>query len=158
MVIFVSSSGSCAIEAFDLGAVDFLLKPIHSLRFMQAIKKAREIFNNKNLNAIKSEDGFIFIRELNIIKRIKVSDILLLEAKGDYVKIHFTNHIYSIHSSLKSVEEKLSSRFFLKVHRSFIVNISKIDALDGNMLVVHKLLIPVSDAHRSSLVNRLLIL
>jgi len=158
MIIFISSSGSQALEAFNLGAVDFLLKPIQSLRFMQAIHKGRGVFSNKNIKAIKREDGFVFIRELNVIKRVKVGDILFMEAKGDYVKIHLTNHIYSIHSSLKSVEEKLSSRFFLKVHRSFIVNVSKIDALEGNMLVIHKLLVPVSDAHRAALLNRLLIL
>lgn len=158
MVIFTTATTNYAAEAFDLNVVDFLIKPLVPARFLQAVEKAKHILKTKNLSISNKEDEFIFIRDSNVVRRLKVSDILFMEAMGDYVKIYVPDHVYSIHSSLKAVEQKLSQSIFLRVHRSFIVNVSKIDTLEGGTLIINRLLVPVSDAYRSALNKRMQIL
>jgi two-component system LytT family response regulator len=89
---------------------------------------------------------------------LQLDNILYLEAQGDYVKIYVANQFYNIHTTLKSVEEKLPASVFLRVHRSFIINVSKIDTLEGGTLIIHKNLVPVSDAYRAALNKRMQIL
>lgn len=158
MVIFTTATVDYAAQAFDLNVVDFLTKPISPVRFLQAVEKARDLLKTKNLSVANKEDEFIFIRDSNIVRRLKVSDILYMEAMGDYVKINVEGHVYSIHSSLKSVEQKLSQAIFLRVHRSFIINVSKIDTIEGGTLIINKKLVPVSDAFRAALNKRMQIL
>ncbi|MEJ2903415.1 LytTR family DNA-binding domain-containing protein [Pedobacter panaciterrae] len=157
MIIFTTSQIDYAIEAFDLNVVDFLTKPIGSVRFLKAVQKARNLIKTKK-QAANEADEFVFIRDSNIIKRIKLSDILYFEAKGDYIKIFLSNTNYSIHSSLKSVEQKLPENTFFKVHRSFIVNLGKIDSIEGGTLIVNHTMIPVSDTYRPLLNKRMQIL
>ena len=112
----------------------------------------------KGLAFTDKEDEFVFIRDSNVVRRLKVSDILYMEARGDYVRINVSDQTYSIHSSLKSVEEKLSKNTFLRVHRSFIINVSKIDTIEGGTLIVNRNIVPVSDAYRAALYKRMHIL
>lgn len=158
MVIFTTATTGYAAEAFDLNVVDFLIKPVHPARFLQAVEKAKRMLLTKGIAVVDKEDEFIFIRDSNVVRRVKVSDILYMEARGDYVRINMTDHTYSIHSSLKSVEEKLSKNTFLRVHRSFIINVSRIDTIEGGTLIVHRNMVPVSDAYRANLYKRMQIL
>ncbi|MCD0490434.1 LytTR family DNA-binding domain-containing protein [Pedobacter sp. MC2016-14] len=158
LIIFTTFQRDYAAEAFDLNVVDFITKPIMPVRFLQALKKAKEIYKNKNLVFGKAEDDFVFIRDSNIVRRLKIDEILYLEAMGDYVKVYIKEKHYAIHSSLKSVEEKLPSSVFLRVHRSFIINISKIDTVEGGTLIINKNLVPVSDGYRANLNKRINIL
>jgi two-component system LytT family response regulator len=158
MIIFTTSRPEYAAEAFDLNVVDFLVKPITPARFLRAAEKAREIFKSKDLTVSNKDDGFVFIRDSNIVKRLKVDDILYMEAQGDYVRIYLADHSYAIHSSLKSVEQKLPPGIFLRVHRSFIINLSKIDAMEGGTLVINHNMVPVSDAYRTVLNKRMQVL
>lgn len=158
MIIFTTSRVDYAAEAFDLSVIDYLLKPIIPVRFLQAVEKAKTLLKNKNIAIVNKEDEFIFIRDSNVVRRLKLSDILYLEAMGDYVKVYVSNHVYSIHSSLKAVEQKLTHGIFLRVHRSFIINVSKIDTVEGGTLIIHNHLVPVSDAYRSALNKRMQIL
>ena len=156
IIIFTTFQRDYAAEAFDLNVADFITKPIMPVRFLQAIDKAREAFRNKQLK--RSEDQFVFIRDSNIVRKIKLDDILFLEAKGDYVNVYLHDKQYSIHSSLKSLEEKLPGTIFLRVHRSFIINVGKIDTLEGGTLIIQNNFVPVSDAYRSTLNKRIQIL
>ncbi|TCC97535.1 LytR/AlgR family response regulator transcription factor [Pedobacter hiemivivus] len=158
MVIITTSTTDYAAEAFDLNVVDFLIKPVRPARFLMAVEKARKIMVVKSLALPDQADEFVFIRESNVVRRLKISDILYMEARGDYVKINVPGHTYAIHSSLKSVAEKLSKNTFLRVHRSFVVNVSKIDTVEGGMLVINQNIVPVSDAYRAVLYNRMLFL
>ncbi|MEQ7798176.1 LytTR family DNA-binding domain-containing protein [Pedobacter sp. ASV1-7] len=158
MVIFTTSTTDYAAEAFDLNVVDFLIKPVTPARFLIAVEKAKRMLLTKSLNQTDKDDEFVFIRDSNIVRRLKVNDILYMEAQGDYVRINVADGDYSIHSSLKSVEEKLSKNTFVRVHRSFIVNVSKIDTIEGGTLIVNRKIVPVSDAYRSGLYRRMQIL
>lgn len=158
MVIFTTSTTDYAAEAFDLNVVDFLIKPVSPARFLMAVEKAKKMLMIKGLAFTDKEDEFVFIRDSNVVRRLKVSDILYMEARGDYVRINVSDQTYSIHSSLKSVEEKLSKNTFLRVHRSFIINVSKIDTIEGGTLIVNRNIVPVSDAYRAALYKRMHIL
>lgn len=158
MVIFTTSTTDYAAEAFDLNVVDFLIKPVSPARFLMAVEKAKKVMMTKGLAFTDKEDEFVFIRDSNIVRRLRVNDILYMEAQGDYVRINVTDRTYAIHSSLKSVEEKLSKSTFLRVHRSFIINVGKIDTIEGGTLIVNKNIVPVSDAYRAALYKRMHIL
>lgn len=158
LIIFTTSKRDYAVEAFDLRVVDFITKPISPARFLQAIEKAKEVFCQKNAVQKVSHDEFIFIRDSNVVRRIRLDDILYLEAMGDYVKVIVKGKTYSIHSSLKSVEDKLPKHIFFRVHRSFVANVSKIDTIEGGTLIIDGNFVPVSDAFRSSLNKRMQVL
>ncbi|RZK58337.1 MAG: response regulator transcription factor [Pedobacter sp.] len=158
MIIFTTAKRDYAVDAFDLKVVDFITKPISPSRFLQSIEKAKEIFQQKNEKLAQQPDDFLFIRDSNTVRRINVNDILFLEAKGDYVKISVRDKHYHIHSSLKSVEDKLPKHIFLRVHRSFIINVSKIDTIEGGTLIINGNFVPVSDSFRSALNKRMQIL
>ncbi|MNV44785.1 Transcriptional regulatory protein YehT [compost metagenome] len=159
LIIFTTSNRDYAADAFDLDVIDFITKPVTAVRFLQSIEKVREFVKVRNLSPdTLIEEDFIFIRDSNTVRRLELDNILYLEAKGDYVKIYVPGNSYQIHSTLKSVEDKLPPNVFLRVHRSFIVNISKIDTLEGGTLIVNKNLVPVSDAYRATLNKRMQIL
>lgn len=158
LIVFVTSKKDYAVEAFDLNVVDFITKPITPDRFFKAITKAQEIYNLSNLFVGNTQDEYVFIRDAGAIKRIKMEDINFLEAQGDYVKIYMDEKSHAVHSSLKSIEDKLPEKFFVRVHRSFIVNIGKIDTVEGNTLILHKRFVPVSDAYKATLNKRMQIL
>lgn len=158
LIIFVSSKKDYALEAFDLNVVDFITKPITPDRFFKSITKAHEIYNLNNLFVGNTHDEYVFIRDSGTIRRIKMEDINYFEAQGDYVKIYLDEKSHAVHSSLKSIEDKLPGKSFVRVHRSFIVNIGKIDTVEGNTLILHKRFVPVSDAYKATLNKRMHIL
>lgn len=158
MIVFTTSKRDYAVEAFDLNVVDFIIKPVAPARFLQAVKKAKGIHKLRNQADSDKVQEFIFIRDSNTVKRIRLADILFLEAQGDYVKVVAEGNIYQIHSSLKSVEDKIPKSIFLRVHRSFIINLSKVDTVEGNTLIIDKKFVPVSDAYKATLNKRMRIL
>lgn len=151
LIIFTSSFPNYAVDAFELNVVDFLLKPISPARFLMAIEKARTFFQkDKTINREQFSE-FTFIRDANKVHRLKINDILYFEASGDYVKVSLSNRSYSIHSSIKIIEQRLPKHIFLRVHRSFLINVNKIDGTEGKTLIINKHLIPVSDTYRANL-------
>jgi DNA-binding LytR/AlgR family response regulator len=155
VIIFITSKKEYAADAFDLNVVDYIIKPVSGSRFIQAIDKAREILaSNKEVVNLK-EDEFIFIRDSNIIRRLKLDDILFAEAMGDYVKLYTLEKFYAIHATLKAVEERLPASRFLRVHRSYLVAINKIDSMEGGVLIINRKPLPVADAYRSALNKRM---
>jgi two-component system, LytTR family, response regulator len=158
VIIFTTSLKEYAIEAFELNVADYLLKPVTPARFLQAIDKAKELLAANQEEVKVEEDEFIFIRDSNIIRRLKIDDILYVEAMGDYVKLHTPQKFFAIHTTLKSVEARLPTSKFLKVHRSFIVALNKIDTFQEGVLEINGKAIPVADAYRQSLNKKMNVL
>jgi DNA-binding LytR/AlgR family response regulator len=158
IIIFTTSKKQYAAEAFELNVADYITKPVTTVRFLQAIEKARDIFKSRKQDVRTDEDSFLFIRDSNIVRRLKMDEILYAEAMGDYVKLYTAEKFYSVHSSLKDVEAKLPETKFLRVHRSFIVQVGKIDTIEGGTLIINKKMVPVADTYRSALNQRLKIL
>ncbi|MES1159812.1 MAG: LytTR family DNA-binding domain-containing protein [Bacteroidota bacterium] len=158
LIIFITSNREYAVDAFNLSVVDYIIKPVTTSRFIQAIDKAREVLDSDREEVKIKEDEFIFIRDSNIVRRLKLSDIFYAEAMGDYVKLVTPEKFYAIHTTLKSVEERLPASLFIRVHRSFLVAVNKIDTMDGGALVINGKSLPVADAYRSALSKRMNIL
>ncbi len=157
-VIFTTGNKEYAYEAFEYDVTDFLKKPITHPRFAKAIQKAydRQIQLNAIANASASHE--IYIKSYSRYTRLLLADILYFENDGDYIKVITEKDEYVIHGSLKSVESKIKNDRFLKVHRSYIVNLDKIVDIEDNSLVVGKNLIPISRAHKPILMQSLNIL
>ncbi len=158
LIIFTTSKKEYAVEAFELNVVDYILKPVIPARFIQAIDKAREILESNTEEVNINDDEFIFIRDSNIVRKVQFDDILYAEAMGDYVKIFVGKKFYAIHTTLKATEERLPSSKFLRVHRSYIVALNKIDTIQDGALIINEKPIPVADAYRASLNKRMNIL
>jgi two-component system LytT family response regulator len=158
IIIITTSKKDYAVDAFELNVADYIVKPVKQARFLQAVEKAREIFNSNHLNVSFEEKEFVFIRDNGILKRLLIEDIYYLEAMGDYVKIFTQQKFHAIHVSLKTVEGKLPPEKFLRVHRSYIVALNKIEKIEEGVIVINNKPVPVADACRSTLNNRLNIL
>ncbi len=155
LIIFTTAKKDYAVEAFELNVVDYLVKPITLPRLKQAIEKAGETLESNKEEVKVEEQGFVFVKDNGVLKRISIDDILFLEAMGDYVKVHTSQKFHVVHATLKSIEEKLPSSKFIRVHRSYIVAINKIDYIQEGTISIGKTTIPVADTHKSNLNKRL---
>jgi DNA-binding LytR/AlgR family response regulator len=158
-IIFTTSDPKFAIEAFEYDfIVDYLLKPIELPRFEKAIKKAeKQLAAQTHLDTqVEPElkNDFYVNIDRRLIK-IDLPSIYLIEAKGDYINIKTEDKNYVVHSTLKKIEEKLPDSLFLKVHRSFIINVKKIIDIEDNSVLIKKDVIPVSRSNRPELMKRL---
>ena len=155
LIIFTTAKKDYAVEAFELNVVDYLVKPISLPRFTQAIEKAQETVESNREEVKVEEQGFVFVKDNGVLKRISIDDILFLEAMGDYVKVHTGQKFHVVHATLKSIEEKLPLSKFVRVHRSYIVAINKIDYIQEGTISIGKTTIPVADTHKTNLNKRL---
>ena len=157
-VIFTTGNKQYAYEAFEYDVTDFLKKPITQTRFAKAIDKA--VHRHMQLEAIAtaSADHEIYVKSDGRYTRLLLADILFFENVGDYVKVITEDQSYIIHGSLKSIESKINNTRFLKVHRSFVINLDKIVDIEDNSIVIAKNLIPISRAHKPILMKSLNIL
>lgn len=160
-VILVTSDKNFAIEAFEYECiVDYLVKPITEERFEKAVQKLKttKITAPKEVKNEKTPSDTINEFYVNIDRRlikIEFDTVNVVEAKGDYILIKTENKNYTVHSTLKKIEEKLPTDLFLKVHRSFIINTKKIIDIEDNSVLIAKDVIPVSRANRPELMKRL---
>lgn len=155
LIIFTTAKKDYAVEAFELNVVDYLIKPISPIRFVQAVEKATEVFSSNKQEVKLGEQEFVFIKDNGVLKRISVEDILFLEAMGDYVKVHTPQKFHVLHATLKSIEEKLPGAKFIRVHRSYIISLNKIDFIQEGVISIGKASVPVADTYRAGLNKRL---
>lgn len=154
IIIFTTSKRDYAVEAFELNIADYLVKPIAPARFLQAVGKAREIYTAGNY-AGPASDECIFVRDSAVTRRLRYADILYVEAMGDYVKFHTAQKVHAIHGTLKSVEERLPAGQFIRIHRSFIVALNKIDTVENGGIAIGSRFLPVADSYRKALNDRM---
>lgn len=156
MVVFITAKTEYAYEAFEFSALDYLRKPITMPRFEQSVLKAVETMEKRQV--FREESNEVYVRDNGRFVRVPCDDILFFENVGDYVRVKTEKTQHIIHGTLKSIDEKLNDARFLKVHRSYIVNLSKIKDIEENSLVIEKTVIPISRANKGELLGRLKIL
>lgn len=159
-IILTTSDKNFALDAFEYDCVvDYLVKPITKDRFDKAIGKLKNFkMPTQQVAAASSESESTEELYVNVDRRlvkISFSDINIIEAKGDYIKIKTNDKSHIVHSTLKKIEDKLPSDTFLKVHRSYIINLSKIIDIEDNSVLIKQDIIPVSRSNRSELMKRL---
>ena len=163
-IILTTSDPQFAIEAFEYDfIIDYLLKPLEPNRFKKAIDKAikKDVSKTNTASSIKetsetkdTKNDFYVNIDRRLIK-IDIPSIYLVQAKGDYINIKTDDKNYVVHSTLKKIEEKLPTSLFLKVHRSYIINIKKIIDIEDNSVLIKKDVVPVSRSKRPELMKRL---
>ncbi len=151
-IIFTTAYSEYALEGFRVDAIDYLLKPIGYSDFLKGANKAKEWFDlqSRDTTKIDSNEKFLFIKSEHKIIRINLSDIKYVEGMREYVRIHLVNQkpIMSL-VSMKKMEENLSSDNFMRVHRSYIVNLDKITTVERNRIIFdEKVYIPVSEQYK----------
>ena len=151
-VVLTTSKTDYAFDAFQYNVTDYLKKPISFNRFQDSILKITESFKNTTVETNKED---IFIKTDGKFIRLSYQDILYIESMGDYVKYFTEAKHFLTHSTLKAVEEKMNPKQFLKVHRSYIVNMSKIIDIQDNTIVIDKKVIPISKALKSEVMGRI---
>jgi DNA-binding LytR/AlgR family response regulator len=166
MIILTTSKTEYAFNAFQYHVDDYLKKPFTFKRFQESIQKLQlkaasvqaSAAPAVTMPAISTETDFLFIKAEDKLIKLKKDDILFLESMRDYVKFVTPARNYVTYSTLKNMEEKLIGPNFLKVHRSYIVNITKIDDIRGNTIYLLGNQIPIGKGHRDEVAARLNIL
>jgi DNA-binding LytR/AlgR family response regulator len=151
-VIFTTAFEKYALEGFRLDVVDYLLKPFSYEEFFRAVQKVRNLIKLEGiaLNQVEANAEFLFLKSDYKIKRINFNDILYIEGLKDYVKVYTGNDPKPVLSltSLKTLETKLPESKFMRVHRSFIVNLDKIATIERSRIIFGKVYIPVSEQYK----------
>jgi DNA-binding LytR/AlgR family response regulator len=156
-IIIVASDDKDALKAFEFNIVDYLLKPLIFSRFCKAIDKALRYYVNKDVS--NSDANEIFIKKGSALIKLKIRDIIYIEALENYVTLNTKNEKLIIHFTMKAIEYQLPADIFIRVHRSFIVNISLIKTIKENSLDLFKgnelIEIPIGLSYREQLLNKI---
>jgi two-component system, LytTR family, response regulator LytT len=151
-IIFTTAYPQYAVEGFKLNATDYLLKPFSYEEFLKAVQKAYKQVELElsTLPVADANNQFLFLKSEYKIRRINFNDILYIEGLKDYIKVYIKNDLKPIMSlnSLRSIEQKLPEDKFMRVHRSYIVNLEQIDTIERSRIVFGKEYIPVSDQYK----------
>lgn len=135
VIIFITAHRDFALDGFDTGATDYLVKPVRFDRFLKAVNKAKDYIHLKQNSTVHQVNpDRIFIKSEGKLTKILLEEILYAEAQGDYLKIVIQNETYTTLATLKSMDEVLTLPKFFRVQRSFIINLEAIRSLNGNMV------------------------
>ncbi|NHF58568.1 response regulator transcription factor [Flavobacteriaceae bacterium TP-CH-4] len=158
-IVLTTSDTNFAIEAYEYEAiVDYLVKPITMERFEKSVQKiknttVRPASKTGEATSDTGEDLYINI-DRRLIK-LKMNEIQLIEAKGDYIEVKTDTESYRVHNTLKKIKEKLPEKTFLQIHRSYIINFTKIIDIEDNSVLIEKNVVPISRSNRPELMRRL---
>ena len=156
-IVFVTAYSEYALEGFRVDAIDYLLKPISYSDFLKSANKVKAWFDamRQKPAEVMSNKDFLFIKSEYKILRINFDDINYIEAMSEYIRIHLVNSKpVMTQLSMKSIEDQLPEDRFMRVHRSFIINLSKISVIERNRIIFDgTVYIPVSDQYKSKFQN-----
>lgn len=152
-VVFTTAFEQYALEGFRLDVVDYLLKPYGYEDFLKTVQKAVHLIKleKQSMSQVEVDNEFLFLKSDYKVKRINFKDIYYIEGLKDYIKVYVSHEpkpVLSI-ASLKQLESRLPPHTFMRVHRSFIVNLTKIDTIERSRIVFGKTYIPVSDQYKN---------
>ncbi|MFK7972320.1 MAG: LytR/AlgR family response regulator transcription factor [Bacteroidia bacterium] len=155
LVIFTTADDQYALKAFEFSATDYLVKPVTYPRLIKALNKARKQLDQGSEPQGALGEESLFIRVDNRLVNLAINDIQWVEALGDYIRFNTADKRYTLHMTMKKAEERLPAEKFQRVHRGFIVNLTKIVDIEDNSIVIDKKVIPISKGNREALMKRL---
>jgi DNA-binding LytR/AlgR family response regulator len=154
MVILVTAYEEHALAGFNLDVVDYLVKPVPFVRFLKAVQKAQELFQvrqSKNETQNPEED-YVFVNANYSFVKVRIRDIIYIEGLKDYVRINLTSgKSITTRLGLKKIEEKFGFGKFIRVHKSYIIALDKIESIQKSQLIVKGQEIPIGDGYRQSI-------
>jgi two-component system, LytTR family, response regulator len=164
MVIFTTAYSEYAVESYDLDAVDYLVKPFSFERFIQAVNKACDLYklkhikqnyNNIEIDKTRDKKNYILVKSEHKVHRLALNDILYIQSLNEYVA-YYTNDgkILSL-GSLKSLEASLPQQEFIRVHKSYIVSKAKVATLEGNMVHIGSIKIPIGESYKKRVLKEI---
>ncbi|MBO9613611.1 MAG: response regulator transcription factor [Dyadobacter sp.] len=158
-IIFTTAYKEYAVDAFDLAACDYLLKPFSLERFIVAVDKAMEKLQPTGRAFAEAgeskEDDFLFLKADGRIYKVMHDDLLYAEANGNYTKVRTTQHTLLPAMTFSGFEELVPKSKFLRIHRSFIINKSKIDHIEGNRVFIQNTEIPIGSNYREQFLKQI---
>lgn len=160
-IILTTSDPNFALRAFEYDfIIDYLLKPLEASRFEKAVEKAKQVLNSESEGPSIEEnlpnlDTDFYINIDRRLIKIDPFSVYLVEAKGDYINIKTEDNNYRVHTTLKKIEEKLPESIFLKIHRSYVINLKKIIDIEDNSVLIKRDVVPISRSKRPELMRRL---
>jgi two-component system, LytTR family, response regulator len=153
-IVIVSSKKKYGVEAFEFNALDYLHKPVSHARFLKSANKVKTYFEKVKVSEVSAQQN-IFIKYDGVHLRLAVNDISIIRANDNDVTLFANGKSYKTHLRLKDIYDMLPQNEFMQVHRSFIVQLSKIDKVDGEVIEINTRTIPVSRTYLSELYERL---
>jgi two-component system LytT family response regulator len=157
IIILITANKEYAVEAFELNVADFLIKPVNLTRFTMAVARAKELFDTQDqvVSIAKNEKNYIFVRHNSMLTKISLSSIIYIQALGDYVNIFTADKRYTIHCTLRFMEEKLPESKFYRLHRSHLVAVDQIDKIEDNTVYLANTHIPIGEQYKKELLRKL---
>ena len=152
LVIFTTAYSEYALEGFELNAVDYLKKPFSFERFCKAYFRAEELLLLKQKKPVSENDNqqndFLFIKSDKKTIKVKFSDINYIEGLGDYIKLHLSSGKVVTNLTMKKILELVPKNKFYRIHKSFIISLDKIESVEGNMVKIDNVKLPVGNSYR----------
>lgn len=154
-VIFTTAFEQYALQGFELDVIDYLLKPISYERFLKAAWKARDYFALRDVKSSSPVAPYMFAKSNGRLEKINFDELLFIEGMENYVSVYFENKKLIVHTTLKSLLEKLPSGQFIQTHKSYIVAINKVESIEGNTIHIKKHQVPVSKYLREEVLGQI---
>jgi DNA-binding LytR/AlgR family response regulator len=156
-VIVTSAMPDYALECYPLKVADYLLKPFRLSRFLEATNNAIELINLKKINQEKASSNrtHMLLKADKRLVKVKISDIIYVEAAWEYAKVYTKDQCLMILSQIKNLERELEMSSFYRIHRSFLINLNYVSYIEGNQLCIGKTKLPISRNYRSGLLEKL---
>jgi len=154
LIIFTTAYPEYAVEGFELDATDYLVKPFSFERFLKAVNRALERLRDNNKEA--ASEGKVLVKADKKLYSLPFSDILLVEGQGDYIRIRTHVHRLVVHDTIKNFLTLLPEQEFMRIHKSWVVNLKHIEYVEGTQVKIREQTIPISPNQREELLSRFL--
>lgn len=151
-VVIVSAYEQYALKGYELDVADYLLKPVSFERFLKSVNKIHDLLEKEKRNDV----DYIFIKSDKLFKKVYLKDITFIESMENYVIIHTVTSKETVYTTLKQMQETLPENIFMQTHRSYIVNIEFVKAIEGNQLEINSHKIPIARNLRDKVFNKIL--
>jgi two-component system LytT family response regulator len=157
IIILITSKKDYAVEAFELNVADYIIKPVSLSRFMTAVDRAKELFAGRDskVEVNEKEKDFIFVRSNSLLTKVRIKDIIYVQALGDYVNIFTNEKRLTVHITLKGLEEKLPSDKFYRLHRSYLTSLHHIDNIEEGTAYIGKHPLPIGEQYKKELLRKI---
>jgi DNA-binding LytR/AlgR family response regulator len=161
LIVITTAYPEYAIEGYELNVLDYLLKPIPFERFLKAMEKAEEALLSRQVQTpqpaqgMGSDDPFIFIKSSKKTYKVNLDNILYIEALGDYAKVFTTDRMIVTYQSLKNIETLLPPKTFPRIHKSYIISLSKVELIEGNQVKIRDRMIPIGTNYKADFEKRI---
>jgi DNA-binding LytR/AlgR family response regulator len=151
-IIITTAFSEYALEGYEYSVIDYLLKPISFPRFLKAVNKIQPNHQNNSISFINGnqnrKNNFIFLHADKVDHKVSYLDIYYIEGCGNFINVHTKDQVLIVSEKMKTIEDTLPGESFIRVHKSFIVNIEEIEQIEGNMIEIHGRSIPIGRHYR----------